>query len=153
MESKKMGYKNRKLPIILVVLVFVILLLIAYMIVFQSKSRITINEDEIEYIMLYGFDVQIGNELLSGEIDKRLDSESAKRKIVNYMNNLDKLENYRQGDPIIGTPSFQIKIFLYGDGIITIEEGGIIVVRNNSGEEWYDANDSFYELFYEMYME
>ena len=148
-----MGYKNRKLPIILVVLVFVILLLIAYMIVFQSKSRITINEDEIEYIMLYGFDVQIGNELLSGEIDKRLDSESAKRKIVNYMNNLDKLENYRQGDPIIGTPSFQIKIFLYGDGIITIEEGGIIVVRNNSGEEWYDANDSFYELFYEMYIE
>ena len=152
MESKKMGYKNRKLPIILVVLVFVILLLIAYMIVFQSKSRITINEDEIEYIMLYGFDVQIGNELLSGEIDKRLDSESAKRKIVNYMNNLDKLENYRQGDPIIGTPSFQIKIFLYGDGIITIEEGGIIVVRNNS-EKWYDANDSFHELFYEMYME
>ena len=147
-----MGYKNRKLPIILVVLVFVILLLIAYMIVFQSKSRITINEDEIEYIMLYGFDVQIGNELLSGEIDKRLDSESAKRKIVNYMNNLDKLENYRQGDPIIGTPSFQIKIFLYGDGIITIEEGGIIVVRNNS-EKWYDANDSFHELFYEMYME
>ena len=129
-----MGYKNRKLPIILVVLVFVILLLIAYMIVFQSKSRITINEDEIEYIMLYGFDVQIGNELLSGEIDKRLDSESAKRKIVNYMNNLDKLENYRQGDPIIGTPSFQIKIFLYDGGMVTIEDGGIIVVRNNNCE-------------------
>lgn len=153
MESKKMGYKNRKLPIILVVLVFVILLLIAYMIVFQSKSRITINEDEIEYIMLYGFDVQIGNELLSGEIDKRLDSESAKRKIVNYMNNLDKLENYRQGDPIIGTPSFQIKIFLYDGGMVTIEDGGIIVVRNNNSEKWYDANDSFHELFYKMYME
>lgn len=148
-----MGYKNRKLPIILVVLVFVILLLIAYMIVFQSKSRITINEDEIEYIMLYGFDVQIGNELLSGEIDKRLDSESAKRKIVNYMNNLDKLENYRQGDPIIGTPSFQIKIFLYDGGMVTIEDGGIIVVRNNNSEKWYDANDSFHELFYKMYME
>lgn len=153
MESKKMGYKNRKLPIILVVLVFVILLLIAYMIVFQSKSRITINEDEIEYIMLYGFDVQIGNELLSGEIDKRLDSGSAKRKIVNYMNNLDKLENYRQGDPIIGTPSFQIKIFLYDGGMVTIEDGGIIVVRNNNSEKWYDANDSFHELFYKMYME
>lgn len=148
-----MGYKNRKLPIILVVLVFVILLLIAYMIVFQSKSRITINEDEIEYIMLYGFDVQIGNELLSGEIDKRLDSGSAKRKIVNYMNNLDKLENYRQGDPIIGTPSFQIKIFLYDGGMVTIEDGGIIVVRNNNSEKWYDANDSFHELFYKMYME
>ena len=153
MEGKKMGYKNRKLPIILVVLVFVILLLIAYMIVFQSKSRITINEDEIEYIMLYGFDVQIGNELLSGEIDKRLDSGSAKRKIVNYMNNLDKLENYRQGDPIIGTPSFQIKIFLYDGGMVTIEDGGIIVVRNNNSEKWYDANDSFHELFYKMYME
>lgn len=153
MESKKMGYRNRKLPIILVVLVFVILLLIAYMIVFQSKSRITINEDEIEYIMLYGFDVQIGNELLSGEIDKRLDSGSAKRKIVNYMNNLDKLENYRQGDPIIGTPSFQIKIFLYDGGMVTIEDGGIIVVRNNNSEKWYDANDSFHELFYKMYME
>ena len=153
MESKKMGYKNRKLPIILVVLVFVILLLIAYMIVFQSKSRITINEDEVEYIMLYGFDVQIGSELLSGEIDKRLDSESAKRKIVNYMNNLDKLENYRQGDPIIGTPSFQIKIFLYDGGMVTIEDGGIIVVRNNNSEKWYDANDSFHELFYKMYME
>ena len=148
-----MGYRNRKLPIILVVLVFVILLLIAYMIVFQSKSRITINEDEIEYIMLYGFDVQIGNELLSGEIDKRLDSGSAKRKIVNYMNNLDKLENYRQGDPIIGTPSFQIKIFLYDGGMVTIEDGGIIVVRNNNSEKWYDANDSFHELFYKMYME
>ena len=122
-----MGYKNRKLPIILVVLVFVILLLIAYMIVFQSKSRITINEDKIEYIMLYGFDVQIGNELLSGEIDKR--------------------------DPIIGTPSFQIKIFLYDGGMVTIEDGGIIVVRNNNSEKWYDANDSFHELFYKMYME
>ena len=148
-----MGYKNRKLPIILVVLVFVILLLRAYMIVFQSKSRITINEDEVEYIMLYGFDVQIGNELLSGEIDKRLDSGSAKRKIVNYMNNLDKLENYRQGDPIIGTPSFQIKIFLYDGGMVTIEDGGIIVVRNNNSEKWYDANDSFHELFYKRYME
>ena len=153
MESKKMGYKNRKLLIILGVLVFSILLLLAYMIVFQSKSRITINEDEVEYIMLYGFDVQIGNELLSGEIDKRLDSGSAKRKIVNYMNNLDKLENYRQGDPIIGTPSFQIKIFLYDGGMVTIEDGGIIVVRNNNSEKWYDANDSFHELFYKMYME
>lgn len=148
-----MGYKNRKLLIILGVLVFSILLLLAYMIVFQSKSRITISEDEIEYIMLDGFEVQIGNELLNGEIHKRLDSESAKRKIVNYMNNLDKLENYRQGDPIIGTPSFQIKIFLYDGGMVTIEEGGIIVVRNNNSEKWYDANDSFHELFYEMYME
>ena len=148
-----MGYKNRKLLIILGVLVFSILLLLAYMIVFQSKSRITISEDEIEYIMLDGFEVQIGNELLNGEIHKRLDSESAKRKIVNYMNNLDKLENYRQGDPIIGTPSFQIKIFLYDGGMVTIEDGGIIVVRNNNSEKWYDANDSFHELFYKMYME
>lgn len=40
------------------------MLLMIYMFVFQSKSEITIHEDE--------------------------------------------LENYRQGDPIIGTPSFQI---------------------------------------------
>lgn len=153
MEIKEMGCKNRKLLIILGILVLSILLLIVYVIVFQSKSRITISEDEIEYIVLNGFEVRIENELLSGEIDKRLDSESAKRRIVNRINNLDELENYRQGDPIIGTPSFQIKIFLYDGGIITIEEGGIIVVRNNNSEKWYDANDSFHELFYEMYME
>lgn len=152
MEIKEMGCKNRRPLIILGILVLSIMLLMIYMFVFQSKSEITIREDEIEYIMLEGFEVQIGNELLNGEIDKRLDSESAKRKIVNYINNLDELENYRQGDPIIGTPSFQIKIFLYDGGRITIEEGGIIVVRNN-GEEWYVANDSFHELFYEMYME
>lgn len=148
-----MGWKNRKPLIILGILVLSILLLIVYVIVFQSKNRITISEDEIEYIMLEGFEVQIGNELLSGEIDKRLDSSSSKRKILNYINNLNELEYYHQGDPIIGTPSFQIKIYLYDGSRITIEEGGIIVVRNNSGEEWYDANDSFYELFYEMYIE
>ena len=148
-----MGCKNRRPLIILGILVLSIMLLMIYMFVFQSKSEITIHEDEIEYIMLEGFEVQIGNELLSGEIDKRLDSESAKRKIVNYMNNLDELENYRQRDPIIGTPSFQIKFFLYDGGMITIEEGGIIVVRNNNDDEWYDANDSFHELFYELYME
>ncbi|MBP3677261.1 MAG: hypothetical protein J6I97_02830 [Agathobacter sp.] len=109
MEIKGMGCKNRRPLIILGILVLSIMLLMIYMFVFQSKSEITIHEDE--------------------------------------------LENYRQRDPIIGTPSFQIKFFLYDGGMITIEEGGIIVVRNNNDDEWYDANDSFHELFYELYME
>lgn len=153
LQRLNLHFKNRKLSIILWGLMTIILLLLIYSILCQGQSKITITEKDIEYILLDGFDVQIGNKLLSGEINKRLDGESAKKTIVDYINNLDNLNYYRQGDPIIGTPSFQIRIFLHDEGTITLEEGGIIVQRKNNSEQWYCSADSFQALFYELYME
>jgi hypothetical protein len=151
-HNSKLEIERSRLFIIIGVLITAILLLIIYYIAIWNQCRISIKDKEIDYIMLEGFDVQIGDELLSGEINERIDDELAKRKILNYINNLDNLNYYRQGDPIIGTPSFQIQIFQRDGSSITIEEGGIIVVRNNNKEKWYYANDSFQTLFYDIYM-
>ena len=146
-------WKNKKLWIIVCGVVGIISLLVICWMLSQGNEKIQISENEIEYIVLEGTDVQIGDELLSGTIDKRLDGESAKRILVDYMNDLDGLGKYRQGDPIIGTPSFQIKVFLQDGGTIHIEEDGIIVVRDGDDEKWYRAEDSFHTLFMELYEE
>lgn len=145
--------KNRKLLITVCVFIAAILLIVICWIICLGKPKITITEKDIEYIMLDGLDVRIGEELLSEEINETIDDEAAKKKIVDYINNLDNLNYYREGDPIIGTPSFQIKIVLHNEGRITIEEGGIIVVRTDNSEKWYCSDDSFQTLFYELYME
>lgn len=150
---KNRHLKNKKLPIVLLCLIIAILLLMILWFVSQGKSRIIISEEEINYILLDGYDVQIENIQLNGEIDKRLEDETAKKKIVEYINSLGVMKHYRQGDPILGTPTYKIEIFLHDEGTITMDEGGIIIVRNENGEQWYDSNESFQELFYELYME
>ncbi len=155
MDSKnlKLPFENRKLFIVIGVLITAIILPVICFATIWKPCRISIDENEIDYIILQGVDVQIEDKLLSGTIDKTIENVSSKKIILNYINNLDNLKYYREGDPIIGTPSFQIKIFLHDGSKITIEEGGIIVVRSDASEKWYEANDSFQMLFYELYIE
>ena len=147
-----MQLKNRKLPIVFIVLIIATIAFLIYWSISRGKSKIVISEEAIEYIMLEGYEVQIGNTKLNGEINKRVDDDATKKKLVEYINSLGVIKHYRQGDPILGTPSYQIKVFLEDESTITFEEGGIIVVENHDGEQWYDSKESFQEMFYEMYM-
>ena len=152
-QCSNQNSKDKKLIIVALSLLIVILAFMFLWFTSRGKSRIVISEEEIDYILLDGYDVQIGNIRLDGDIDKRLEDETAKKKIVEYMNSLGVMKHYRQGDPILGTPTYKIEIFLHDEGTITMDEGGIIIVSKNDGEQWYDSNESFQELFYELYME
>ena len=83
--------------------------------IFQSKCQISIQAEDIDYILLYGWNVEIDGEVLAegGELDKRLEDEASKKELVNYLNVFGRLKVYHQGDPILGTPDFFIRAFFH----------------------------------------
>ena len=145
--------KNRKLYIKTGCIIIAFLLFIIHLPVIQDKCQITVKAEDIEYIDIYGFGAQFEDNILQGEVEKRLESESAKSKFANYINHLGRLKVYHQGDPIQGTPDYFINVYLYDGSEIHFEQGGMLIVRNNDSEKWYNSDADVGELFYDLCME
>lgn len=145
--------KNSKLYITTGSIIIAFLLFIIHLPVIQDECQVTVKSEDIEYIRIYGFGAEVGDKILQGEVEKRLESESAKVTFANYINHLGRLKVYHQGDPIQGTPDYFINVYLYDGSEIHLEQGGMLIVRNNNSEKWYNSDADVGELFYDLCME
>ncbi len=83
--------------------------------------------DEIDYINLVSHEC------------KEIHATEAKEAIAAAFNNCKRLKRYHQGEPIIGTPDYQIVIYFYDGRKITLEQGGHISVLKDGKKTEYSS--------------